>query len=190
METVSDVITGGKLRVQFNKVLVRARVLNDFQLKKGKQHEGACNDEQNYDERNKAYGSGREVVVQDVDRNEDGIINTGQANNHKCYNLTGLGHIAPRMSRPSGLQRFRLLQGQDATKMQPGRVDHVHGQISHQKDLIYDEAGTSCESNTPSELYGMTTKNLLLFNDDVSSVQNDALMSFSMKCNDQGVQVD
>ncbi|GJW94466.1 hypothetical protein Tco_0174138 [Tanacetum coccineum] len=28
---------------------------------------------------------------------------------------------------------------------------HVHDNISHRKDLIYDEAGTSYDSNTPSE---------------------------------------
>ncbi|GJR39637.1 hypothetical protein Tco_1215321 [Tanacetum coccineum] len=48
---------------------------------------------------------------------------------------------------------------------------HVHDNISHRKDLIYDEAGTSYDSNTPSEgvQSRLTNKPDMVMNDSVTS---------------------
>ncbi|GJV92976.1 retrovirus-related pol polyprotein from transposon TNT 1-94 [Tanacetum coccineum] len=54
------------------------------------------------------------------------------------------------------------------------------------EDLIYDEAGTSYDSNTPSEY--MEDNEDHVVQRDVSSVRNDALMSILDEMHEQGVQ--
>ncbi|GJR89575.1 retrovirus-related pol polyprotein from transposon TNT 1-94 [Tanacetum coccineum] len=130
--------------------------------------------------RNKAMVQDGKVVVQDVrGQNRGGIINPGQAKPIKCYNCNGLGHIARECPSQSDFKISDYNQGQDATKCKPKEsndlalnVDHVfeadecdafdsdvdEGPITQtmfmtnltSEDRIYDEAGTSYDSNTPS----------------------------------------
>ncbi|GJX87743.1 retrovirus-related pol polyprotein from transposon TNT 1-94 [Tanacetum coccineum] len=165
--------------------------------------------------RNKAMVQDGKVVVQDVrGQNRGGIINPSQAKSIKCYNYSGLGHIARECPRPKRLQdsdyfkdKMLLMQAQESGAVLDEEqslflageqvtnvdddvddspendlalnVDHVfeadecdafdsdvdEGPITQtmfmtnltSEDRIYDEAGTSYDSNTPSEVHDHDT---------------------------------
>ncbi|GJU69783.1 hypothetical protein Tco_1256042 [Tanacetum coccineum] len=145
--------------------------------------------------RNKAMVQDGKVVVQDV-RGRYNATNQGrpfQRNNARGNGVAGNvgvgdrteGHIARECQGQSDFKiqyyfkdKMLLMQAQESGAvldeeqccfLQENR--HVHDNISHRKDLIYDEAGTSYDSNTPSEgvQSRLTNKPDMVMNDSVTS---------------------
>ncbi|GJZ58146.1 retrovirus-related pol polyprotein from transposon TNT 1-94 [Tanacetum coccineum] len=136
-------------------------------------------------QRNNARGNG--VAGNVGGQNRGGIINPGQAKPIKCYNCNGLGHIARELldeEQSLFLAGEQVTNIDDNVDDSPENdlalnVDHVfeadecdafdsdvdEGPITQtmfmtnltSEDLIYDEAGTSYDSNTPSEVHDHDT---------------------------------
>ncbi|GJZ67043.1 retrovirus-related pol polyprotein from transposon TNT 1-94 [Tanacetum coccineum] len=163
-------------------------------------------------QRNNARGNG--VAGNVGGQNRGGIINPGQAKPIKCYNCNGLGHIARELldeEQSLFLAGEQVTNVDDDVDDSPENdlalnVDHVfeadecdafdsdvdEGPITQtmfmtnltSEDLIYDEAGTSYDSNTPSEY--MEDNEYHVVQRDVSSVRNDTLMSILDEMHEQG----
>ncbi|GJU98266.1 hypothetical protein Tco_1327537 [Tanacetum coccineum] len=135
-------------------------------------------------------------------------MNPGQAKPIMCNIRKGIGHIArecPQPKRPQDSDYFKdkmllmnahengavldeeqllFLAGEQFTNF---RRNQVHGNIFSSEDPIYDEAGPSIRARIlPFEYVEDNEEHVVQSN--VSSVQNDALMSILDEMHEQGVQ--